>query len=74
MDGYAAINAIVSPWFVPTRPAALGMGYNGGSIGGVIISPLWVATTGTLGFFESSSNNRYCHGSHDLDCRLVVIF
>jgi hypothetical protein len=35
----AAHNAIVSPWFVRTRPAALAMAYNGGSIGGVIFSP-----------------------------------
>ena len=46
----AAINAIVSPWFVRTRPAALAMAYNGGSIGGVIFSPLWVAAIGMLGF------------------------
>lgn len=46
----AAINAIVSPWFVRTRPAALAMAYNGGSIGGVIFSPLWVATISALGF------------------------
>jgi len=32
----AAVNAIVSPWFVRTRPAALAMAYNGGSIGGVV--------------------------------------
>jgi hypothetical protein len=29
----AAVNAIVSPWFARTRPAALGMAYNGASIG-----------------------------------------
>jgi len=46
----AAINALVSPWFVRGRPAALGMAYNGGSIGGAIFSPLWVAAIGTLGF------------------------
>jgi hypothetical protein len=46
----AAINAIVSPWFVRTRPAALAMAYNGGSIGGVVFSPLWVAAIGMLGF------------------------
>ena len=45
-----AVNAIVSPWFVRTRPAALAMAYNGGSIGGVIFSPLWVAAIGVLGF------------------------
>lgn len=46
----AALNAIVSPWFVRARPAALGMAYNGGSLGGVIFSPLWVAAIGILGF------------------------
>lgn len=46
----AAINAIIAPWFVRTRPAALGMAYNGGSIGGILFSPLWVAAIGFLGF------------------------
>ena len=46
----AAINAIVSPWFVRSRPAALGLAYNGGSIGGVIFSPLWVAAIGRSAF------------------------
>jgi len=46
----AAVNAIVSPWFVRTRPAALSWAYNGSSIGGVIFSPLWVAAIGLLGF------------------------
>jgi len=48
--GAAAVNAIIAPWFVTTRPAALAMAYNGGSIGGVVFSPLWVATIGLLGF------------------------
>ncbi len=46
----AALNAIVSPWFVRGRPAALGMAYNGGSVGGIIFSPLWVAAISGLGF------------------------
>lgn len=46
----AAINAIISPWFVRVRPAALGMAYNGGSVGGIVFSPLWVAAIGLLGF------------------------
>jgi MFS family permease len=46
----AAVNAIVSPWFVRRRPAALAMAYNGASIGGVVFSPLWVAAIGALGF------------------------
>jgi hypothetical protein len=51
----AAINLIVSPWFVRARPAALGMAYNGGSIGGVIFSPLWVAAIGVLGFSNAAA-------------------
>ncbi|MBN9265825.1 MAG: MFS transporter [Hyphomicrobium sp.] len=46
----AALNAIVSPWFVRKRPAALGMAYNGGSVGGILFSPLWVAAISFLGF------------------------
>lgn len=46
----AAVNAIVSPWFMRTRPAALAMAYNGASIGGVVFSPLWVAAIGLMGF------------------------
>jgi MFS family permease len=46
----AALNAIVSPWFTRARPAALGMAYNGGSVGGIIFSPLWVAAISGLGF------------------------
>jgi hypothetical protein len=46
----AAVNAIVSPWFVRTRPAALAMAYNGASTGGVVFSPLWVAAIGLMGF------------------------
>ena len=46
----AAVNAIVSPWFVRTRPAALAMAYNGASIGGVVLSPLWVAAIDLMGF------------------------
>jgi MFS family permease len=46
----AAVNAIVSPWFVRTRPAALSMAYNGASIGGVVFAPLWVAAIGAVGF------------------------
>ena len=46
----AAINAIVAPWFVRTRPAALASAYNGSSVGGVVFSPLWVAAIGFLGF------------------------
>ena len=46
----SAVNALVAPWFARSRPAALGMAYNGGSAGGIIFSPLWVAAIGALGF------------------------
>lgn len=52
--GAAAVNAIIAPWFVRTRPAALGMAYNGASIGGVIFSPLWVALIAGFGFVWAS--------------------
>lgn len=48
--GPATVNAIVAPWFVRTRPAALSSAYNGASVGGIIFSPLWVASIGFLGF------------------------
>lgn len=48
--GGAAVNALISPWFVKTRPAALGMAYNGASLGGVLFSPLWVFLIAQLGF------------------------
>src|SRR5262245_11145340 len=48
--GAAAVNAIIAPWFMRTRPAALSMAYNGSSVGGVVFSPLWVAAIALLGF------------------------
>jgi hypothetical protein len=48
--GAAAVNAIVAPWFVRNRPAALSSAYNGSSVGGIVFSPLWVAAIGLLGF------------------------
>ena len=48
--GPATVNTIVAPWFVRTRPAALSSAYNGASVGGIIFSPLWVASIGLLGF------------------------
>ncbi|MCO6417739.1 MFS transporter [Siccirubricoccus sp. KC 17139] len=48
--GGAAINAMVSPWFDRRRPAALSTAYNGASIGGVLLSPLWVLLIGRFGF------------------------
>jgi MFS family permease len=54
MTNGAALNAMVSPWFVRHRPAALSMAFNGGSMGGVIFSPLWVALIAGLGFSWSA--------------------
>jgi hypothetical protein len=48
--GAAAVNAIIAPWFVKARPAALASAYNGASISGVVFSPLWVVLIGALGF------------------------
>ena len=48
--GAVAINAMVSPWFVRRRPAALSIAYNGASVGGVLLSPLWVVLIGAWGF------------------------
>jgi len=50
MTSGAALNAMVSPWFERRRPAALGMAFNGASLGGVVFSPLWVALIAALGF------------------------
>ncbi|EDP61492.1 hypothetical protein BAL199_22217 [alpha proteobacterium BAL199] len=48
--GAAAVNAIISPWFVRARPAALASAYNGASIGGVVFSPLLVMAITEFGF------------------------
>ena len=53
--GAAAVNAIIAPWFVRQRPAALSFAYNGASIGGVVFSPLWVAAIDALGFALAST-------------------
>jgi MFS family permease len=52
--GAVAVNAIVSPWFATKRPLALGVAFNGGSVGGVIFSPLWVALIDKIGFFAAA--------------------
>ena len=46
----AAVNAIVSPWFVRLRPKALSTAYNGASVGGIVFSPLLVFLIGRYGF------------------------
>ena len=52
--GAAAVNALVAPWFNLRRPAALGMAYNGASLGGVIFSPLWIALIASIGFVPAT--------------------
>ncbi|MDP9812339.1 MFS family permease [Rhizobium tibeticum] len=52
--GAAAVNAIIAPWFVRNRPAALSMAYNGASVGGVIFSPLWIALIVWSGFAQAA--------------------
>ncbi|WP_413043545.1 MFS transporter [Pseudomonas sp. YJ42] len=52
--GAAAINAIIAPWFVTKRPAALAMAYNGASIGGVVFSSAWVYLINQLGFSQTA--------------------
>lgn len=49
----AAVNAIVSPWFIRQRPKALSTAYNGASAGGIIFSPLLVALIGRFGQLEA---------------------
>jgi len=48
--GGVVVNAVVSPWFVRARPAALGTAYNGASFAGLIFSPLWVFLIEIMGF------------------------
>jgi len=48
--GAAAVNAIVAPWFTRGRPSALALAYNGASVGGILMSPLWVLSIQALGF------------------------
>ena len=52
--GAAAVNAIVAPWFVQRRPAALSTAYNGASVGGVLLSPLWVVLIAQVGFVQAA--------------------
>jgi hypothetical protein len=46
----AAINAMLSPWFDRRRPAALAMAYNGASVGGILMTPLWAWLIAGWGF------------------------
>lgn len=53
--GTTAVNAVVSPWFVSKRPAALAQAYNGASIGGVIFSSAWVYLIDVFGFATAAA-------------------
>ena len=46
----AALNAIVARWFDRDRPKAIGLAFNGASVGGVLFVPLWVFLIDRLGF------------------------
>ena len=46
----AALNAIVARWFDRDRPKAMGLAFNGASVGGVLFVPLWVLLIDRLGF------------------------
>lgn len=46
----AALNAIVARWFDRDRPKAMGLAFNGASVGGVLFVPLWVFLIDRLGF------------------------
>jgi MFS family permease len=50
----ATINAIISRWFDRRRPAALAMAYNGASMGGIMVVPLWAALIEALGFVPAA--------------------
>jgi MFS family permease len=46
----AAINAMVAPWFDRERAKALSLAFNGASIGGLVFTPLLIATIAAVGF------------------------
>lgn len=48
--GSVTVNTVITPWYVRTRPRALAIAYNGGTFGGVLFSPLWVALIAWQGF------------------------
>ena len=46
----AALNAIVARWFERDRPKAIGLAFNGASVGGVVFVPLWIFLIDRFGF------------------------
>ncbi len=51
----AAINAMLIPWFDRNRPKALAMAYNGASVGGIAMTPLWAWLIAGHGFGVASA-------------------
>jgi len=49
MNG-AAVSTVVAPWFAERRGLALSLALNGGSFGGILITPLLAFLTDRLGF------------------------
>lgn len=45
----AALNAMVAPWFERDRPKAISMAFNGASVGGILLAPLWMALISAFG-------------------------
>jgi predicted MFS family arabinose efflux permease len=45
----AALNAIVAPWLDQDRPKAIGLAFNGASVGGLIFAPLWTVLIARYG-------------------------
>ncbi len=54
MTSGAALNAMVSHWFVRRRPAALSMAFNGASMGGVVFTPVWVTLIARFGLARAA--------------------
>lgn len=46
----AALNSIVARWFERDRPKAMGLAFNGASVGGVLFVPLWLFLIDRFGF------------------------
>lgn len=51
----AAIAAMVGPWFKRRLGRALSLAFNGGSAGGILFTPLWVAAIDRLGFAAAAA-------------------
>ena len=50
----AALNAIVARWFDRDRPKAIGLAFNGASVGGVVFVPMWLHLIDRLGFQDAA--------------------